>query len=169
MDGGGDVGVVEWEELEKSKVANVCVSVVAVYRARVCRSRHYRRLHLAGYSHRVASFMARCNKWPSAGESRLRQKRDAKPFLLRRARHFLRRRQQCPSPPRVVSLLACILFTRSGGRDGMPTHRISRAERAWPYRKPSTLFFATAHSLPASPIPFALPSSLPFLSVRPAD
>ena len=55
MDGGGDVGVVEWEELEKSKVANVCVSVVAVYRARVGRSRRYRRLHRAGYSHRSAA------------------------------------------------------------------------------------------------------------------
>ena len=44
--------------------------------------------------------LARCNKWPAAEESRLRQKRDAEPFLLRRARHFLRRRQQCPSPLR---------------------------------------------------------------------
>ena len=115
--------------------------------------------------------LARCNKWPAAGESRLRQKRDAEPFLLRRARHFLRRRQQCPSPlqegsARCLSPRLHIIHAERTA-DGMPTHRISRAERAWPYRKPSTLFFATAHSLPASPIPFALPPFPP--CGRPTD
>ena len=145
-------------------------------RARVCRSRRYRRLHRAGYSHRAAATQARGNKWPAAAEeSRLRQKRDAEPFLSRRARHFLRRRQQCPSPPRSLSPSSPAYYSRGAAEraaaaGGMPTHRISREMRAWPYRKPSTLFFATAHSLPPrSPSP-SLPSSLPpFPLLRQAD
>ena len=106
--------------------------------------------------------LARCNKWPAAGESRLRQKRDAEPFLLRRARHFLRRRQQCPlSSARVVSLLACILFTRRERRTGCPPIA-SHVQSVHGLIESQAHYFLLP--LTPSPIPFALPSSL-----RPTD
>ena len=115
--------------------------------------------------------LARCNKWPAAEESRLRQKRDAEPFLLRRARHFLRRRQQCPSPlregsARCLSLLACILFTRRERRMGCPpiASHVQSVHGLIESQAHYFLLPLTPSLPPRSPSP-----SLPFLSVKRTD
>ena len=78
---------------------------------------------------------ARCNKWPAAEESRLRQKGDAEPFLCGGPDTFCVENNNASSLLRFVRslslLLVCILFTgREWSETGMPTHRISRACKA---------------------------------------
>ena len=163
---GGLVGVVEWEELEKSKVANVCVSVVAVYRARVCRSRRYRRLHRAGYSNRAAAWRgvtngrrpgnlgyvksATQNHFFCGGPDTFCVDDNNAPLLCERA-------------PRVVSLSSPAYYSRRAA-DGMPTHRISRERRVQSVHgliesQAHYFLLPLTHSLPPrSPSP-----SLPFL------
>ena len=73
---------------------------------------------------------ARCNKWPAAEESRLRQKRDAEPFLCGGGpdTFCVERNNNASSNGDFarsgsLSLLVCILFTRRERELGMPTHR----------------------------------------------
>ena len=169
---GGLVGVVEWEELEKSKVANVCVSVVAVYRARVCRSRRYRRLHRAGYSHLATAWRgvtngrrpgnlgyvksATQNHFFCGGPDTFCVDDNNAPLLCERA-------------PRVVSLLACILFTRRERRTGCPpiASHVSAACRAcMALSKAKHTIFCYRSLTPCLPDPLR-PSSLS--SLRPTD
>ena len=117
--------------------------------------------------------LARCNKWPAAEESRLRQKRDAEPFLLRRARHFLRRRQQCPSPPRALSLSSPAYYSRreSGvGRDAHPSHLTCRACMALSKAKHTIFCYRSLPPCLPDPLrPPSLPFSLSSPCGRPTD
>ena len=90
MDGGGGVEVVEvvveWEMGGVGKAENECVVVFVHPRASLSLSdpeTEFTGLGLATIggciAHRFG--IARCNKWPAVEESRLRQKRGAKPFL----------------------------------------------------------------------------------------
>ena len=154
-------------------MANECV-VVVHSRDRVCRSRsrHYRRLHRSGYSHHVADdrdryrfALARCNKWPAAEESRLRQKGDAEPFLCGGPDTFCVENNNAMPLLRFVRCLSSSSAYYSRGESGewsetgMPTHRISRACKACMALSKAKHTIFCYRSLPA--IPFALPSSLP--------
>ena len=154
-----DVGVVEWEELEKSKVANEGVSVVVVYRARVGRFRRYRRLHRAGYSHLAAAWR---------GVTNGRRPRNLGYVKSATQNHFFcggpdtfcvddnNAPLLCERAPRVVSLSSPAYYSRgeSGGWDAHPSHLTCRACMALSKAKHTIFCY---RSLPASPIPFALP------------
>ena len=85
-------------------------------------------IHIKRRTISTASAAARCNKWPAAEESRLRQKGDAEPFLCGGPDTFCVDRNNASSKPRCLSSSAYYSRGDSVWSGGCPaTHRISRA------------------------------------------
>lgn len=167
MDGGGDVGVVEWEELEKSKVANVCFAIDVVHsRARVGRSRRYRRLHHAGYSHLAAAWR---------GVTNGRRPRNLGYVKSATQNHFF-----CGGPDtfcvddnnapllRALSLSSPAYYSQRTGCPPIASHVSAACRACMALSKAKHTIFCYRSLPPRSPSP-SLPSSLPFLSVKRTD
>ena len=139
-------------------------------RARVCRSRRYRRLHRAGYSHRAAAWR---------GVTNGRRPRNLGYVKSATQNHFF-----CGGPDtfcvddnnaplssaRCLSLLACILFTRRERRTGCPpiASHVQSVHGLIESQAHYFLLPLTPSLPPRSPSP-SLPSSLSSPCGRPTD
>ena len=130
-------------------------------RARVCRSRRYRRLHRAGYSHRLA--FARQGVTNGRRPKNLGYVKSATQnhFFCGGPDTFCVDDDNAPLLRHSLSLSSPAYYSRGAERaaERMPTHRISR-ERG--VQSVHGLIESQAHyfllPLTPSPIPFALPS-----------